>query len=363
MKRIIITLAILLQFFATVASAQKDTTKIRMGNKKIIIIDDNEIRGKQRLQNAKLEFQAEILELENKIDSLKKVRTEAKNDEQQAVVDQKIKELNKQIDALNKGIADTEKQIEEYDKSDDNKDYKDWGDSRWEPFFKEDEDHENFDAHWSGFEFGLNNYVNKDFDMTLPEDGEFMELNSGKSWSYSLNLLEFNIPIHKKYFGLVTGLGFEWDNYRFEKNITLVENEDGKIAGVPTDKDLYKNTLNTTYLTAPLLWEFQIPIEQNRKRKKCGDDGNDHKFFISAGVIGGLKIHSKTKQFYKMDGDKVKSRSKGDYQVSPFRYGITARLGYGMFRVYANYQLVSLFEKNKGPELYPFTIGISIINF
>jgi hypothetical protein len=45
--------------------------------------------------------------------------------------------------------------------------------------------------------------------------------------------------------------------------------------------------------------------------------------------------------------------------LSPFQYGLTARLGYNGVGVYVNYSLSSLFKDGEGPELYPWSAGLS----
>jgi hypothetical protein len=37
------------------------------------------------------------------------------------------------------------------------------------------------------------------------------------------------------------------------------------------------------------------------------------------------------------------------------------RIGYGNLDLYASYALTSMFQKNEGPQLYPFSVGITII--
>ena len=49
--------------------------------------------------------------------------------------------------------------------------------------------------------------------------------------------------------------------------------------------------------------------------------------------------------------------------MNTFRYGLTARVGLGFIRFYANYDLVPLFQKDRGPELYPVSVGITILSF
>ena len=221
-------------------------------------------------------------------------------------------------------------------------------DSDWE-FWNEDD--ARFQGSWSGFSMGLSNYMNKDFSLSRNSTDEFMDLNTGKSWNMNLNFAQYSINLINNKFGLVTGLGLEWNYYRFDNNNTIQKDADGVII---TDTTTYagfsidKSKLSTTYATVPLLLEWHSSSNQDRG------------VVIAAGVIGGVKLGSNTKIVYKENGDTNKDKKRDDYNLSPFKYGITARIGVGDWLVYGTYYLTSLFEKDKGPELYPFSIGIAL---
>jgi hypothetical protein len=221
-------------------------------------------------------------------------------------------------------------------------------DSDWE-FWNEDE--ARFQGSWSGFSMGLSNYMNKDFSLSRNATDEFMDLNTGKSWNMNLNFAQYSINLINNKFGLVTGLGLEWNYYRFDNNNTIQKDANGVIitdttsyAGLSVDK----SKLSTTYATVPLLLEWHSSSNQDRG------------VVIAAGVIGGVKLGSNTKIVYKENGDTNKDKKRDDYNLSPFKYGVTARIGVGDWLVYGTYYLTSLFEKDKGPELYPFSIGIAL---
>lgn len=212
-----------------------------------------------------------------------------------------------------------------------------------------------FRGHWMGMELGLNNFLTSDLSMDYSEEARFMELNTGKSWDVNFNFLQYSLGFGTDKVGLVTGMGIELNNYRFDNPLSLIK-ENGIIVADssylldPDVSSIEKSKLNTSYLTLPLILEFQIPT---------GRSG--HRIHFSAGAIGGVKLWSTTKVVYKdQDGNKEKNKVKGnDYNLSPLRYGVTARIGYRAINIYANYNLTPLFEKNKGPELYPFSIGLS----
>ena len=82
------------------------------------------------------------------------------------------------------------------------------------------------------------------------------------------------------------------------------------------------------------------------------------RLYLAGGVIGGINLGAHTK--YKYNKDKEKYRS--NFNLSPFKYELTGRIGFGDFCVFANYSLSPLFKDGKGPELYPLMIGISFPN-
>lgn len=203
-----------------------------------------------------------------------------------------------------------------------------------------------FKGHWSGFEFGLNNYLTND--MSISPDEAYMELNTSKSWNYNLNFAQVSLPIYQDRVGIVSGLGFEWSNYHFSNENSIRKDTGNRTI---TSKDLSglalkKNRLQTTYLTAPILLEAQI------------GGNNSKRIAISGGLIAGLKIGSHTK--YKTSDNKQKD--KDDFYLNSFRYGVTARVHYDDIGLYFNYYNTPLFMNDRGPELYPFAAGL-IVSF
>jgi hypothetical protein len=202
-------------------------------------------------------------------------------------------------------------------------------------------------GHWAALEMGINSFANVRYQGFTPN---FMDLNQNKSYEVSINFLRYSIGVQKDKHnvGLVTGLGLTCNDYRFS-NANTIENDNGVINPVALDKNgLSKSKLSTSFLMAPLMLEFQIPV-----------NGNDQRFYISGGVIGGLKIGSHTK--VKKDGDKTKSRD--DFNINAFRFGTTARVGYKGINVFGTYFFSSFFRNGRGPEMFPFTIGIGLMNW
>ncbi|MBT3303085.1 MAG: DUF2807 domain-containing protein [Bacteroidetes bacterium] len=203
---------------------------------------------------------------------------------------------------------------------------------------------------WAGIGFGVNGFLNSSNTLELPANYDFLDLNFAKSIAVDLNLFEKDFAIIGEYVQLVTGLGIGISNYKFANNTRLIDNRDSLGGYIDTVNSYSKTKFTTTYLTLPLLLEINT--------------GSDPKnsLHISGGLLLGLNLGSKTKVVYTEDNDKKKIKEKGDYSVNPFRYGLTARVGFGEdVAIYANYALSTLFEKDKGPEMYPFTIGVELL--
>ncbi len=215
------------------------------------------------------------------------------------------------------------------------------------------EKNKKFKPHYAGLEIGLNNYLTPDNNLQLPPGQEYMDLNTGKSWNWNINIIDYGFGLGTDKIGIATGLGFEFINYHFDgQNSIRKDPVTGEIVEYVPEYagNITKSKMNITYITAPLLLEFQIPAGR-------------HRIHISGGVMGGVKLWSNTKIKYTVSGEKSKEKAKGDYNLSPLRWGVTARVGYRAINFYANYYMTSLFKENMGPELYPFSIGLALIPF
>jgi hypothetical protein len=205
-----------------------------------------------------------------------------------------------------------------------------------------------FNPHWAGLEVGMNLFHETDYSMYGGD--EFFSLIPGKSLSWNINFMEWAFKNERNNFGLVTGLGFRFSDYRFDEQITIEkENNNGMIVPVSLDEldNFNKSKLTISYLSAPLMLEVKTPLRMGHSR-----------LYLAGGVIGSLHLGSHTK--FKYNGNKEKSRS--NFNINQFSWDITGRIGFGDFCVFANYSMTPLFQDGKGPELYPLMVGISFPN-
>lgn len=219
----------------------------------------------------------------------------------------------------------------------------------WKQDDKEDE-HKNrrnrFRGHWAGVEFGFNNYLTSGKSLVMPDEINYMTLHSGKSGNFNINFSQLSLGL-TRHIGFITGLGFNWNNYRFDGNNNIQKGTNGIIEMLDPGTPLEKSKLATVYLTLPFMLEIQIPV-------------NSSTLNMAAGTIGAVKLGSHTKMVFQDNGQKVKS--SGDFSLNMLRYGATARVGYGNFNLYGTYYMTPLFRTGKGPagyDLYPFEIGVA----
>jgi len=206
-----------------------------------------------------------------------------------------------------------------------------------------------FRGHWAGFEFGMNNYLNRN--GRLPSN--FLTLNTGASWNVNINFIQYSLNLFKQSTGLVTGLGLQMNDYKFSGNNSIAKDVDGNVVELPFAQNLQMSKLHVDYLTLPLILEFHLNPDRYGRR-----------LYLGVGMIGSMKIRSYTKIRYYDQGNKVKAKQWDDYSISPLQYAVTLRAGFKAIKIFANYNLNALFRSGKAPEdLYPFSVGLVILSF
>lgn len=205
-----------------------------------------------------------------------------------------------------------------------------------------------FRGHWAGMEWGINNFLDDDFSISREGDNQFLDLNTGRSWAINLNFAQYSIGFGTSHAGLVTGLGLEFNNYFFDHDNSIKEVDDYVVADTLSG-NIAKSKLTATYLRVPLIFEVQFPGTIRAQR-----------IHMSAGIIASLKLGSHTKVVYKDSNGKDRDKKNDDFNINPFRYGLTARVGFGGMSIFGEYYFSTLFVKDKGPELHPFTVGLAM---
>lgn len=198
------------------------------------------------------------------------------------------------------------------------------------------------------FDMGVSTYLNNG-SFNMPDELSNFEQRYGRSLDYNLHAFRQKISFAQNHLNISYGLGFNFSNYSFDNPITLVKNTNPLEVLVNENMDYKKNKLVTTVMNIPLMFGY----ESNPKKSKKS-------FRIGAGVYGGLLIGAHTRQKSDEEGnDKVRD----DFNLNKLRYGFVGTIGIGPINFYTNYAPQSLFKDNRGPDLQPLNIGISLIPF
>ena len=199
------------------------------------------------------------------------------------------------------------------------------------------------------FYIGVNNFLNEDDEIDEPKE-PFMDLNSGRSLE-----IGFYTTIHRwkfnRFMAMDMGFDYRLRHYSFENSFTLVK-DNGILAAdynLPDGVDKFKkHNLRLQYISIPLTMEWRL-----------GE--YDNPFILSAGIEGSLRIGSREKQVYKIDDERKVNRNRNDFETALLRYACTFGVGYRRFEIYCNYSPMELFKHNRGPELYPISIGVRFL--
>lgn len=178
-----------------------------------------------------------------------------------------------------------------------------------------------------------------------------------KGFSRGFNIyFMYDIVLGKSRFSLAPGFGLGTNNY-FHNNTIASDSTGTYFNPIPSGIDVKKNKLALTFLDIPVEFRF-----------RSKPDAKENSWKLAVGFKAGLLIHNKWK--YKgeevregptfEDGEEVKFKEFNIDNLNRFRYGITARAGYGVWNVFAFYGLSDLFEDGRGPRMTPLSIGVSI---
>ncbi|RZJ31942.1 MAG: hypothetical protein EOO48_00565 [Flavobacterium sp.] len=184
------------------------------------------------------------------------------------------------------------------------------------------------------FAFGLNNLetnkqvAHSDFKVW---GSHFYE------WGITFNtrILNKSNLLHAKY-----GLSLMYNNLRATDNRYFVEDgNQTNLADSPIN--LGDSRFRNVYLVLPAHLEFDF------SGKKNGFFQTHKSFRFGIGGYAGVNIKSKQILEYEdEDGNDVTQKTKGDFNVNNFIYGVSSYIGYKEVSLYVKYDLNPLFEHN-----------------
>jgi hypothetical protein len=275
-----------------------DTTQIKIGNMKIVILEGKDLKD---------------------FDQLKALEGELPKGQRKIIIDERVIIENEEDLA-----------IENWDSDNDCDNCETSGDGN---------------AIWAGFGVNANGFMNTNKQLATSSELGFLALDPAKSIGLQLNFAEKRFPIINDYLGVVTGLGFNWNRYSIKGDYDFSVVNDTLIANA-TGVNYAKNVLSSTYLQAPLL--LQISTSKNANQA----------WNISAGVVGGIRVDARQMQKWEADGKKNKDKTKDDFQFNPFQASLMATVGYGDWSLYMTYGLSDIFNEGSAPKVRGVNAGI-----
>lgn len=211
-----------------------------------------------------------------------------------------------------------------------------------------------FQGHWAGVHLGFNGFANADYSIYKDNEIGFLDIKLERSTLLDLNLIQFSqgLQRNRNTIGLITGIGLQIQTFYLNQN-TSIEKNAFRLEPVKLFYESnQKSKLSSTYLTIPLLVEFQVPVRKYANR-----------LYFATGILAQKRLSTHTKIKYRRNNKKEKLKTPDDFYMHDFRYSAMVRLGYRWINLFASYDIRPLFIEKKGPEVYPFSFGISLLSF
>lgn len=188
----------------------------------------------------------------------------------------------------------------------------------------------------SVFAIGFNNTL---IDGQNLDDSPYKLGGSGfLEWGFSwkTRLLNNSNFLRFKY-----GISIQWNKLDIKDNNYFV-NVDDEIILQEFPQDLDKAKFRATNIVIPLHFEFGP--SKKIERDSYFRYSTRNQFKIGLGGYAGLNVWNMQKLKYKDDGNRVKNKQRGGYEVSEFIYGLSGYVGIGDIALYVKYDLNPLFK-------------------
>ncbi len=161
----------------------------------------------------------------------------------------------------------------------------------------------------------------------------------------------YDFPIKTSHFSFATGIGIGTSSMFFQDGQQLVLTDSGQKAAhfVPQREKYSKFKLMTAYMEAP----FELRFFANKENRNRG-------FKMAIGARVGYLLAAHTKGNRTENGANLTEKVQSKEFLNKWRFGATARIGYGNFSLFGAYSFNNVFQDGLGPAVVPYSIGICL---
>ncbi len=179
-----------------------------------------------------------------------------------------------------------------------------------------------------------------------------------KGFAHSINvyfMLDFPFKTDQR-FSVGLGAGVSGSSTPFDKTIVQVAGAGSKLVfkNVADTNYFKKFKLSTVYAEIPIELRFATDPENN---------GKSWKFALGGKVGTMINAHTKGKNLLNKSGNTLNAYTMKESSKRFFnstRLAATARVGIGVFSLFGVYQINSYLKEGAGPEIHPYSIGLTL---
>jgi hypothetical protein len=179
-----------------------------------------------------------------------------------------------------------------------------------------------------------------------PEGFDTRDINQGFQ-----SVAMYNFAFGKSDFGFSAGLGFRAENL-FVKDARFQSTKDSTFLVHTADSIKVKRSkLVLPYIELPIEFYFHSKL----------------KIAVAVGFKIAYMFPAHTKyvgeNYNYYDPTTYRFKQREIQNMEQFSYGPTLRIGYRWFHAFGYYSISKIFTKNKGPDMYPITVGFLIMPY
>jgi hypothetical protein len=192
------------------------------------------------------------------------------------------------------------------------------------------------------FDLGLATLVDNG-SFNLSPQNNFLRYRSWKSSNVGFDVIQFGYRFNSAFRIYVSG-GFDWTHFRLREDITIQQGGPDDMLRYTNDAIQYsKNRFTSSYFRIPLTFDWRSHVNDEGKR-----------FHVAGGPMIGILYNGRVKQISDENG---KEKFNNSYHFTKLRYGLTGRVGYGSFGVFAKYYFNDMFDTAQQEGLKNLSFG------